>query len=37
VRCPTCGRDADMILCGQCIECADGETRQWLEALQPES
>jgi hypothetical protein len=36
MRCPSCGSDVNIILSGRCIECADGETRAWLEALQPD-
>ena len=36
IECPTCGAEADYLVCWQCENCADGEIATWIERLKPD-
>ena len=36
MTCPTCGAETELVVDGECAECADGRTAEWIEKLQPE-
>ena len=36
MTCPTCGAEAELVVDGECAECADGRTAEWIRRLQPE-
>lgn len=35
MTCPSCGTDAELLVDDQCDNCADGETAEVIERLQP--
>ena len=36
MTCPTCGAETELVVDGECAECADGRAAEWIEKLQAE-